>query len=1242
MEFNKKNTFSKTVFPMLLAIMLLAGPLVSMHNISYAKDEGNEGTQARIIWRYYDPNENKNVSGFEDWKHKESYIFYTEQKETNDGVQIKANNYPNSLIPSLEEPNFLVYEDYAKQGTPGKDDPINITKDAKYKEGVVKLPSKYKGKDLTVLFYNPQKDISKIPVKINISHTAEGTKYQSDLTGEFNTTDSLVDIKALIPNFKGTVTVKQGGSKLGIREYEYNREAGIVSVMTSVLAGNINIDVSDGSSIKSTRENPISPSIVRADSKKSAKGGISIMSVSDPQVGETFSINDCTIRLLDRSDKRKATGLTASKGYPTNFGFAVRIFDCELDSLNNTKTNTGAGELGRDMFVGSDYSSSKYWWATGSDASEGDTSNDSRYKRWIRGECDGGHEGAISGTPEFKKGKSSGKITITSVNASTGRVKFTYNLKNIVNEKGDFFQNIEGVSTFEFAQGDIELTKTSEKANLTNGNPNYSLAGAVYRIYDDSACGSDDRVASLTTDTNGKAKSKELDVGPYWVKEYKASPGYKLDTTKYKVTVESGETVEVGDTGKVTESPQLGQIKLIKRSGNTSISDENKCYSLAGAIYQVKGSDTFNTTITRTLTTDENGLAQTPVDLPFGKYTVKESKPSKGYAIDPIAHSISISKSDVINDTVVKTVTSLEMPKNDPVEIILKKIDNELQTNKAQGSAGLEGAEYTVKYYDEYFSTPQEAEKLIPKRTWIFKTDETGYVNMQLPRYFVSGDPLYYGSLNDVTFPQGSVTLQETKTPPGYLIDDTVHVRQITGGDHDLEKVETYVSPTSIEQIKRADIALTKIASKSHERLKNVRFKVTSVTTSESSILVTDDNGFASTSSKWNPHTQNTNRGETSEDGIWFSKNVDENGNYLGESAPDNDKGALLYDTYLIEELEGESNKGMEMIPPFEVTIYKDNTVIDLGPLENERPKIPEIKTSAKDGNTNDSNVMVADKNSYIVDTVSYWGLKEDTVYNLKAVLMDKETEKPVKIDGKEVTGELEFQPTKSDGKVDVDLKFDASKLAGKEVVVFEYLSQNGKPVTDHTDINDKGQTLKIVESRLKTKATNKDSGGKTIAPEKDQTIVDTIQFEDQNVDLESVIKGIVMDKKTGKPLSVSGQAVTAEKKFKPTKPDGAFEMEFTLDASGLAGKELVIFEYQYRDNEIISEHTDINDKAQTILVNKPDKQKSDKKEKNGNDGGKVSDMKTGDIIGIIAIVIIVLSVIGAAIIMLRKRKISK
>jgi hypothetical protein len=116
-----------------------------------------------------------------------------------------------------------------------------------------------------------------------------------------------------------------------------------------------------------------------------------------------------------------------------------------------------------------------------------------------------------------------------------------------------------------------------------------------------------------------------------------------------------------------------------------------------------------------------------------------------------------------------------------------------------------------------------------------------------------------------------------------------------------------------------------------------VPFSITSVTTGESHVIVTDINGEFSTASSWNPHSQHTNRGETDRDGIWFGQLETLN----------DDLGALLYDTYLIEELPCEANKGYELLS-FEVSVYRHNTVIDLGTLTNDHIVVPEIFTTAR------------------------------------------------------------------------------------------------------------------------------------------------------------------------------------------------------------------------------------------------------------------------------------------------------
>ena len=257
-------------------------------------------------------------------------------------------------------------------------------------------------------------------------------------------------------------------------------------------------------------------------------------------------------------------------------------------------------------------------------------------------------------------------------------------------------------------------------------------------------------------------------------------------------------------------------------------------------------------------------------------------------------------------------------------------------------------------------------------------------------------------------------------------------------------------------QIKRGDIEGVKIGAGTHKRLADVPFRITSKTTGESHVVVTDDNGQFSTSADWASHKHNTNAGKTSEDGVWF-----------GTSEPDDSKGALPYDTYIIEEMKCDSNKGFKLIPPFEIVVSRNNLVIDLGTLTDEYEKEISIHTTAtsKDGDK----TILAGKEVTIVDTVKLDGLTKGTKYQLKGWQMLKEENAELIIDGKRVESDYTFTADSETMKVEVAFTFDATSLDGKQLVTFEELYDLSNPdepkkVTEHKDIEDKGQTITFKE----------------------------------------------------------------------------------------------------------------------------------------------------------------------------------
>ena len=433
------------------------------------------------------------------------------------------------------------------------------------------------------------------------------------------------------------------------------------------------------------------------------------------------------------------------------------------------------------------------------------------------------------------------------------------------------------------------------------------------------------------------------------------------------------------------------------------------------------------------------------------------------------------------------------------------------------------------------------------------------------------------------TLPYGTYRLDESKSPAGYLTTGAVSCEfTITenGKIVDLTGAEQSI----YNQIKRGDIEGVKIGDGTHKRLGDVPFKITSKTTGESHVVVTDKNGQFSTASDWVSHKQNTNRGKTSEDGIWF-----------GTSEPDDSKGALLYDTYEIEELRCDSNKGFKLIPAFEIVVSRDKVVIDLGTLTDDYEKKISIHTTAADKATGEK-VIVAGKEVTIVDTVTLDGREVGTKYQLKGWQMVKDENTELLMDGKRVESDYTFTADKEEMKVEVAFTFNASALGGKNLVTFEELYDITNPdepvkVTEHKDIEDEGQTVLITERIIKihTNAASKD-GEKVIEAGKEVTIVDTVTLDGLKVGTKYQLKGWQMVKDEKAELLMDGKRVENDYIFTAADTKMEVEIVFTFDASKLGGKQLVTFEELYDitnpDEPVkVTEHKDITDKGQTVTI---------------------------------------------------------
>lgn len=726
----------------------------------------------------------------------------------------------------------------------------------------------------------------------------------------------------------------------------------------------------------------------------------------------------------------------------------------------------------------------------------------------------------------------------------------------------------------EVVRGGIAIKKLDSQTGATpQGNADFS--GIIFEIVnrstnpvvvDGQTYATGAVVATLTTDADGRASTADdaLPFGRYEVRESATNESMLLTFRPQTVTisenkkvypataeddvVRGGLSVEKRDT--ITGATPQGdadfsgiQFEIINKSRNPVIVND-KSFAPDEVVL--------------TLTTDSQGKASTANDaLPFGEYLLHESATNESMLNTAPDQPVIVSEHHEVYDFVAE---------NEVVRggVLIEKRDLESGLLTPLGGASLDGTLFEITnksrnavYVDGALYEPESVCLTIEVKDGIAQSDARA-------------------------LPYGTYTLVESKPGTGYLWTDK-KVRDFTVRK-DGEVTEFREGDAAYNQVKRGDLRFVKVGEDNMHRFANVLFKLTSQTTGESHILVTDENGEVRTETAWNPHSQNTNSNDDTENydnlaGIWFGQTTE---GWMVETQ--DGLCALPYDHYRLEELRCPGNEGYELVTVPDISITRDSTVIELGTIDDKFEGKPEIGTTAAvDGE------KLADPLGEVtlVDTVSYSGLTIGKTYKLAGVLMDKTTGEPLEIGGQQVTAEKEFTPKSEAGTVDLEYTFDASTLAGRAVVVFETLYQDGSEVASHADIEDEGQTVIFRNPKIGTTATV--DGEKTADPLGKVTIVDIVTYTGLTPGKTYKLSGTLMDKSTKEKLLVDGKEITVTALFTAPKAEGSIKIPFTFDASGLAGKSVVVFETLYRDDMELAVHADIDDEGQTVDFGKPD-----------------------------------------------------
>ena len=640
--------------------------------------------------------------------------------------------------------------------------------------------------------------------------------------------------------------------------------------------------------------------------------------------------------------------------------------------------------------------------------------------------------------------------------------------------------------------------------------------------------------------------------------------------------------VYILSTGSATQNilgyeyTPTGTVSLSKTSANTGITSGNSCYSLAGAVYGIYSDAGCSAQVT-TLTTDAGGNAAA-VSLNAGTYYYKELTAPAGYALDSSVQSFTVT------DGQNTALSVSDTPTNDPVRISINKVDSETG-DMVQGGAGLENAEFTVKYYAGYYNAgnlPANA-----TRTWVIKTLKTAGGNYMAElnnTCKVSGDD-FYKLGNKTVLPLGTLSIEETKAPEGYKLDGAY--LQVSGSSTKItgKYVTQIIQNGNLAQlkggntfkvsdkIKRGDFKLTKIDTDNQNRMGDIPFRVTCKGTGESHIIKTDENGYFSSESSWNAHSKNTNGGGAY-DGLWFSS-AD------GSAKVDDSVGAMPYGDYTLEELSCENNRG-KILYKGEFSIRRDKVTVDIGTIENHSEPTPVITTQASDAKTQ-YQIIKPSVDTDILDKVTITDTMAGRDYTITGTLMDKDTGEAVIVNGNPVTASQTFTSDGTKKVLDMHFNFDSSALGGKTVVVCEKLTYGDYVAATEEDMENKDQTIYFPE--IHTTATDSETADHLTLADSRAVITDTVTYTNLLKGETYTLSGVLMDKETGKELLVDGEPVTQEMAFTAGRASGTKKLKFEFDTTGLAGKSFVVYETLTLEDVEVAEHKDINDEGQTIHI---------------------------------------------------------
>lgn len=621
-----------------------------------------------------------------------------------------------------------------------------------------------------------------------------------------------------------------------------------------------------------------------------------------------------------------------------------------------------------------------------------------------------------------------------------------------------------------------------------------------------------------------------------------------------------------------------GQIRILKQSAAPEATTDNPYYSFLGARFHIY-SDAACTKKVTEVEAGNDGMATT-VELPYGTYWVKEVKGPKGYAVseEPLETKI------VAGLTIVNIA---EDPLYARGGALLSKVDAETGTSQATGAGELSEARFSVSYYAGAYDESNLPET--PTRTWTLTSDDSGSVVLD-KAHLIEGDDLFVDDEGQVVVPFGTLRVEETAAPKGYLIPEgALWVLSVTA-DLAGKEIPLATAEALREPIIRGDLTFEKREEGTSTPMGNVLFRMTSRATGESHIIMTDANGVYSSASV--SHSTGTNSLDAAVDesghvdmskvsgpcGTWF---YGRNPSDAGETPQvDDTRGALPYDTYDLQELASSATVGHELVS-FSVDIDQDGSVASQGVI-NDVPV--SLVTTARETTTQGPYLSLA--STGIEDTVHYRGLTAGVSYQLTCTLVDAESGEAIKTRaGLTYTTSTTFEPTSSEGDQVISISVDPLELQDTDVVVFERLTRGNNLIARHEDLTDKAQTLHWPS--IGTTLTEDASKSHVAQSQSETKLTDEVTYHGLIAGETYSLVGTLVDRETGGVLrDATGEEVRATTTFVPESSSGTTAVPFALDTTVYGDHVLVAFETLYdTDGHELCSHQVLSDDDQSVTI---------------------------------------------------------